>query len=1132
LRSNRRNFKLSGPAPPTTEFGSIGGLVYTFDNQQLHGPEVFNGEVILSVQPSYIRGKGVEESEAAYDYYLSTIERRVVASAELDPNRPGLFQFDNVMVYERDARGALVSLDYSVEVRRASALQYLLDEDGERIPDGNGGEVSIALEFFDQTVFNVRPSEPNDVQFDVDMLMNPVGELAIKRDLVTKLQAQAENAYKPTEMEVATYLDGFSDGTFTLEGARLEGIKRAVWAERSVFFASDAAEQLLSVMADAASNMAGDVFDLITTWGGKDLKDAKEDLERVTEAKDAILDRVSKYPSADVGQTALTIQQELARLDGAVGVASIKTSQIADWLTQATNASSKYLTTAMAGLGADNESIATARTAILAVWKTVLDVLRFQSIGSVSRTGLKLALEESTKLLVAEGLFDPPPPLSSVLPAWTPEHTDDLESSRDQMMSWAGDDALIYALDRDLAIAALGPALTGAAASLARAGEFLAYAQASDAISDVSDLIGNFSAVGKFFKVLFEAGKWGFNIAAFADPAFYAYSVLDDSATQAVSRIYGGPLIPFGTQRAGTSVATARITANASLLTDVQQSADDFAATMTEITDAIAEDRIFDVLELVSGDGEPTLVGSIAEFVTVSDRFLAQSAAVETIPDFATGIFADLILNSGEFLAHRIVTVASLRNLYLAALLDDYTGPDDSTYKAHRDVLLNDLAAMNEVADDFVSLAGKFATETSGDMFTPVIWIDSMTAVSQSTGDPDITESPETFRVETRIKNISSESVAMLSARLLVSSTNNSAILLDTAEQPIAAGILIADDGIPGSGDDEAVLTWNIQYVGDLLESDPIALTIEVLEAGAAPETFIGDPRNLVVVRSIDLIDGDADGLPDHYERANGLDPTTDDSAADLDEDGAGNLKEYNIGTDVGEPDTDGDTLSDGEEITPGADGYLTDPLLTDTDGDGVNDALDGEPTDGNITDPTPPPAEPIVAVAETSVVLDQEIRLASVAVSNAGGGVLQWTAQTNSPLFLSVTPDAPDFVIDGTHVTIALRDGVDASVLESLSATVMVTDVGAGVHDTQTIEVTVLPDATVLFCGHTNESSAGGNITATDALVALNAAVGATSCALCRCDVDDSGSISATDALRILTAAVGLDVTLTCSPC
>lgn len=68
-----------------------------------------------------------------------------------------------------------------------------------------------------------------------------------------------------------------------------------------------------------------------------------------------------------------------------------------------------------------------------------------------------------------------------------------------------------------------------------------------------------------------------------------------------------------------------------------------------------------------------------------------------------------------------------------------------------------------------------------------------------------------------------------------------------------------------------------------------------------------------------------------------------------------------------------------------------------------------------------------------------------------------------------------------------------------------------------------------VAVCGDAN---ADEGVSAPDALVALLSAVGLQSCALCRCDTDDSGAVTASDALTILQSAVGLSVTLVCPLC
>jgi len=62
--------------------------------------------------------------------------------------------------------------------------------------------------------------------------------------------------------------------------------------------------------------------------------------------------------------------------------------------------------------------------------------------------------------------------------------------------------------------------------------------------------------------------------------------------------------------------------------------------------------------------------------------------------------------------------------------------------------------------------------------------------------------------------------------------------------------------------------------------------------------------------------------------------------------------------------------------------------------------------------------------------------------------------------------------------------------------------------------------------CG---DPTGDGEITATDALLALNAAIGLTSCDVAYCDVDDSGTVAASDALAILNVAIGIPLELSC---
>jgi len=79
-------------------------------------------------------------------------------------------------------------------------------------------------------------------------------------------------------------------------------------------------------------------------------------------------------------------------------------------------------------------------------------------------------------------------------------------------------------------------------------------------------------------------------------------------------------------------------------------------------------------------------------------------------------------------------------------------------------------------------------------------------------------------------------------------------------------------------------------------------------------------------------------GIPDDWAIAHGLDPN--DPAMpfeDPDHDGLTNLQEFQNGTDPHNPDTDGDGLTDGQEVLM----YHTSPVLFSTDGTGISDGIE-----------------------------------------------------------------------------------------------------------------------------------------------------------------------------------------------
>ena len=103
--------------------------------------------------------------------------------------------------------------------------------------------------------------------------------------------------------------------------------------------------------------------------------------------------------------------------------------------------------------------------------------------------------------------------------------------------------------------------------------------------------------------------------------------------------------------------------------------------------------------------------------------------------------------------------------------------------------------------------------------------------------------------------------------------------------------------------------------------------------------------------------DYDADGMPDEYETANGLNPNNSaDAESDSDQDGLTALEEFNLGTSPANNDTDQDGLTDSWENQNGINPLvlnididnddIVNELDTDNDNDGVEDNFDAFPLD------------------------------------------------------------------------------------------------------------------------------------------------------------------------------------------
>jgi hypothetical protein len=234
------------------------------------------------------------------------------------------------------------------------------------------------------------------------------------------------------------------------------------------------------------------------------------------------------------------------------------------------------------------------------------------------------------------------------------------------------------------------------------------------------------------------------------------------------------------------------------------------------------------------------------------------------------------------------------------------------------------------------------------------------------------------------------------------------------------------------SGDALAARTATNQVAMLLAAEDEMACTWYLVRA-AAQDAMPTDPAALPTpTTAAEEVDSDGDGLTDGLETALGTDPLLPDSDAD----GVSDSDETDFyGTDALDPDTDGDGLDDAEELIS----HSTNPLLDDTDGDEVSDSVEvtagSDPLDAASVPatPTPIPTSTPEPTSEPTPEPTLEATPALPATPLSASDETEELEPGQESAMRSLTPDDLDddglatvdeVSIHGTNITVADSDG------------------------------------------------------------------------------------------------------------
>jgi hypothetical protein len=951
------------------------------------------GTVGLYLQNFYLNPPTNGESAQDYNAYVLS-NSTLYATTTVDSQ--GKFSFPNVPVF--NPAGSLSS--------GLKAVQYAVMSKGAQA-DVSFDTNNPVVYYQDGCLADVSPKSPPPTNL---VQLQSLSALGMKLNLANAIinLSYSQLNYPTEEGGVIGDINKYLANTANVTPAQYEGVQRAIWGERAIQEGALDAKAMFTPMLKALATLINQLLSqMLPNTSGRGAQ-GKKFLDAIKGGK---LDTVKMSDFSFPPGVTDNLESFLVQ-DGNNFATFGIVDKVIDGFGVAIKAALNV--TGMAG-----GQVSDISSGFVKVLKQMAKVMR-----SASGNGSKSQLPIGTDLLVsyvvplfAPSLFDN----SSYSFSYCSITYSAARDSRLFMEQWTSNNPDAYSVDFQNAAQVISNMVgTETSAQVA-----LAYIDAITQTAGSSAKVFNLAGEIPGFQLFKEAGivaEFVENMGtatSFAIPVRQIYSELPNYVSNGVYAAFGNPPGP-PQQSSLRKIPSLRHYSEGGLP----------SGTLTNILDTSYAQLNNNISQIVVGLGStnmglvitqmmfasPNLSTSVAAWSQAASwvRQTAGSATNAFLPDdMLTALAAEE--GSFSFLANGFdyELIEIVKNISLGV----YTGKTDTNFLADAASARSDaqslLLQIQRQYSTLFSLAA--GSDLSGS--APILQLTLSPPISVTTGLQWAATSNEMFVLTCHVANVSSVVLSNVTVSLDIQGGDGVATNLSPAALPSTPLTLAPNDGVSGSGADEATVVWNIQYTG-ALDTGSAFFVVSAMENSTNPVSFTADTESQVLQTDPDLVDSDGDGIPNDWMTQYFGHPT-------------GLASDNTLANDPA-PNGDGNTILQDYQLG-------RNPV-------GTNAAPVGIVTLTNVT----------LSLSTNLVVLSSNNYAASILVSSSGTNTAYWLATIDDPGDVTLTPDSSTLATNGQSLSLSLAPDYNFQNAPTVQTTVRIAPAGLSSGATQLVTLII----------------------------------------------------------------------------